>query len=197
MTATSAPARQETASWVACQNCRELVYGPRFLRELSVCPECGWHGPLDAVERTGQLLDEGSWKPLACADVEIDPLGFVDSKPYPQRLAQARERTGLYEAVLCAVGTVQGHPVVTAVMDFRFMGGSLGAAVGEAITAAAETALAQQAPLLIVSASGGARMQEGAIALMQMAKTCDALTRLDEAGVLTVSLVTDPTYGGV
>ncbi|GAA1772233.1 acetyl-CoA carboxylase carboxyl transferase subunit alpha [Streptomonospora arabica] len=189
--------RQETSSWVVCRKCRELVYGPRFLRELSVCPECGWHGPLGAVERTEQLLDEGSWKTLACADVEIDPLEFVDSKPYPHRLAQARERTGLDEAVLCAVGTVEGHTVVTAVMDFRFMGGSLGAGVGEAITAAAETALAQQAPLLIVSASGGARMQEGAIALMQMAKTCDALTSLDEAGVLTVSLVTDPTYGGV
>lgn len=183
--------------WVFCEGCRSTVYGRRWARNLSVCPECGRHAPVDAPGRLAQLLDEGTSEPLAFDPPSRDILGFVDTVPYPRRLAAARAKTGLHEAVVCARGSIGGSPVVVAVMDFRFLGGSLGAAVGESITLAAETALAERVPLLIVTASGGARMQEGAIALMQMAKTATALARLDEAGVLTVSLITDPTYGGV
>jgi acetyl-CoA carboxylase carboxyl transferase subunit beta len=129
--------------------------------------------------------------------VTEDVLNFVDTKPYPTRLAEARKQTGLDEAAVCARGTIHGNAVIAAVLDFRFLGGSLGAAVGELVTLSAETALAERTPLLIVSASGGARMQEGTISLMQMAKTSAALAQLDEAGILTISLITDPTFGGV
>ncbi|SBW25100.1 Acetyl-coenzyme A carboxylase carboxyl transferase subunits beta/alpha [Candidatus Protofrankia californiensis] len=128
---------------------------------------------------------------------DSDPLGFIDSKPYQDRLREARARTGLDEAVRCARGRIDGYPVIVAAMDFRFMGGSLGSVVGEAITRACEVALRERTPLLLVTASGGARMQEGVISLMQMAKTSNALGELDEAGILTLSLITDPTFGGV
>jgi acetyl-CoA carboxylase carboxyl transferase subunit beta len=190
-------AAEEPAGWVSCKRCRQPVYRKRFRRQHSVCPHCDWHAPLDAPTRLRQLLDPGSAQLLPAPRVPEDPLGFTDSRPYRQRLREARERTGLTDAVVCARGTLAGHPLVAAVMDFRFMGGSLGCAVGEAITQAAELALRERLPLLLVTASGGARMQEGALALMQMAKTSQALAALDEAGVLTISLVTDPTYGGV
>lgn len=183
--------------WLVCEGCRTVVYGKRFARAGKVCPDCGWHAPLTAPERVDALLDEGStatWRPTA---TDSDPLGFTDSKPYPQRVAEARARTGLDDAVVCARGTVGGRPIVVAAMDFRFLGGSLGAAAGEAVTSACEVAMAERTPLLIVSASGGARMQEGVLSLMQMAKTSSALAQLDEAGILTVSLVADPTFGGV
>jgi acetyl-CoA carboxylase carboxyl transferase subunit beta len=153
---------------------------------------------VDARTRLQQLADPGSVRPLAPPDgVVPDVLGFVDTLPYPQRLAEAKARTGLDGAVLCARISIEGAPVVVAVMDFGFLGGSLGALAGEAVTMAAETALAHRLPLLAVTASGGARMQEGAISLMQMAKTSAAWARLDEAGLLTITLITDPTYGGV
>lgn len=189
---------ESTASdWLVCPGCRTLLYARRFRRHRQVCPDCGHHGALTGPERIEDLFDTGSarsWEPTA---TDVDPLEFVDSRPYPQRVAEARARTGLDEGVLCVRGAVAGRAVVAAVMDFRFLGGSLGSAVGERITVAAETALAERTPLLLVCASGGARMQEGVLALMQMAKTVQALRALDEAGVLTVSLVTDPTYGGV
>ncbi|MEV4659267.1 acetyl-CoA carboxylase carboxyl transferase subunit alpha [Micromonospora sp. NPDC049301] len=183
--------------WVLCPGCTTPVYGKRWLRNLSVCPECGRYTALTAVERLTQLVDDGRYERLDLVARSEDPLQFVDTVPYPARLAEARARTGLDEAVLCARATVEGVPVVLAVMDFRFLGGSLGSAVGELITLAAEVALAGRTPLVIVSASGGARMQEGVLSLMQMAKTAAALAQLDEAGVLTVSLITDPTFGGV
>ncbi len=186
-----------TAEWFRCPACQTFIYGKRFVRDLSVCHECGWHARLDAPRRVAQLLDEGSIEPLASACVEADPLKFNDTKPYRLRIAAARDNTGLNEAVVCARGTIGGLPVIVAAMDFRFIGGSLGTGVGELITSAAETALAERTPLLIVCASGGARMQEGALSLMQMAKTSQALGQLDEAGILTISLITDPTYGGV
>lgn len=184
-------------AWVLCPGCTTPVYGKRWLRNLNVCPECGRYTALTAVERLTQLVDGGRYERLDLVARSEDPLQFVDTVPYPARLAEARARTGLDEAVLCARGTVEGVPVVLAVMDFRFMGGSLGSAVGELITLAAEVALAGRTPLVIVSASGGARMQEGVLSLMQMAKTAAALAQLDEAGLLTVSLITDPTFGGV
>ncbi|MEU7984987.1 acetyl-CoA carboxylase carboxyltransferase subunit alpha [Streptosporangium canum] len=185
------------AEWVSCARCRELTYGRRFERDLRVCPGCGAHSRLTAWQRIGQLLDAGSVRQLEQPVVAEDPLGFVDSRPYPERLRQAREQTGTEEAVICVTGTLMGHPVVAAVMDFRFLGGSLGVGVGEAIAVAAETALRARSPLIIVTASGGARMQEGAFSLMQMVKTSQALAELDEAGIFTISIISDPTYGGV
>jgi acetyl-CoA carboxylase carboxyl transferase beta subunit len=186
------------AAWFMCPGCRAVLYAKRLTRNLKVCPECGRHLPLTADERIGQLFDRGSVEPLFDEAFDGgDPLGFVDTVPYPDRLRAARAKTGMAEAVQCVRGTIGGHRTVAAVMDFRFMGGSLGTAVGELITRSAEIALATRTPLLIVTASGGARMQEGALALMQMAKTSQSLAALDEAGVFTVVLVTDPTYGGV
>lgn len=187
----------EPVDWVSCRQCRSLIYDKRLSRNLRVCPDCGYHNRVDARQRLDQLFDPGSTELLDLPVRDADPLEFVDSKPYPQRMAGARESTGLAEAVLCAVGTIEGNPLVVAVMDFGFMGGSLSGAVGELITRAGETALERRIPLMIVTASGGARMQEGAVALMQMAKTSQMLGQLDEAGLLTISLVTDPTFGGV
>jgi acetyl-CoA carboxylase carboxyl transferase subunit beta len=174
-----------------------VVYARRWQREYQVCPECVRHHPVTARDRIGQVLDKGSIRWLDYDVASTDVLGFVDTKPYPQRLATARAATGMADAALVAQGTVSGHPLIVVAMDFRFMGGSLGRAVGTLVTSAAETALVERVPLLIVSASGGARMQEGALSLMQMAKTAAALGRLDDAGVLTISLLTDPVYGGV
>lgn len=185
------------ATWVTCAGCRTMLYGKRFGRNLKVCPECGHHHVLTAGERVAQLFDAESVEPLDFPVRTEDVLGFTDTEPYPERLARARSRTGLSEGVLVVAADVEGQPVVSAVMDFGFLGGSLGAAAGELITCAAEEALRRHVPLLLVTASGGARMQEGPISLMQMVKTSQALARLDEAGVLTIALVTDPTFGGV
>jgi acetyl-CoA carboxylase carboxyl transferase beta subunit/acetyl-CoA carboxylase carboxyl transferase alpha subunit len=192
----TAPPRASTR-WRLCPGCRAMLYVRRLERNLLVCPSCGRHEQVSAPRRLDQLLDQ-EWTALyGPAVAEADRLRFTDTQPYSRRLSEARQRTGLEEAVVCARGKVDGQPVIAAVMDFRFMGGSLGASVGERITQAAEAALAERTPLLIVTASGGARMQEGAIALMQMAKTAQALAQLDEAGILTIALVTDPTFGGV
>ncbi|WP_329520983.1 acetyl-CoA carboxylase carboxyltransferase subunit alpha [Spirillospora sp. NBC_01491] len=187
----------DAVRWYGCPACRELTYGKRFDRSLRVCPGCGAHSRLTARRRIAQLLDEGSVIDLDDVTVVEDPLGFADSRPYPERMAQARADTGEGEAVTCVTGTLRGHPVVAAVMDFRFMGGSLGVGVGEHLVRAARVSLRTRAPFLLVTASGGARMQEGAFSLMQMVKTSQALAELDEAGVLTISVITDPTYGGV
>lgn len=187
----------ESPSWVRCDRCVTLIYDKRFSRSLHVCPDCGSHSRLTAQQRLDLLLDPGSAVPLDRVDCVRDPLGFVDTRPYTQRLEDAQAETGLDEAVLCVQGTIEGRPVVAAAMDFRFLGGSLGCGVGALITEAARTSLRLRVPLLLVTASGGARMQEGVLALMQMAKTAQALAELDEAGVLVLSLITDPTYGGV
>ncbi|MDT3439069.1 acetyl-CoA carboxylase carboxyl transferase subunit alpha [Pseudofrankia sp. BMG5.37] len=187
----------DRSAWHLCGRCRALLYGKRFLATARVCPDCGWHAPLTAPERIALLLDPG-WSELPTPEpADPDPLRFTDTRPYAERLAKAKTATGLDEAVLCARGHLDGAPVVVAAMDFQFLGGSLGSAVGEAITRAGELALAERVPLLLVTSSGGARMQEGVLSLMQMAKTSQMLGRLDEAGVLTIALVTDPTFGGV
>jgi acyl-CoA carboxylase subunit beta len=183
--------------WTVCAGCGTMLYGKRLARNLKVCPDCGHHHRLTATERIGQLLDDGSVDLVDFPVRSVDVLGFTDTKPYPQRLAAARRSAGIAEAVVVAQGRINGRSLVAAVMDFGFLGGSLGAAVGELITSAAELALRRGVPLLIACASGGARMQEGAISLMQMAKTSQALAQLDEAGVPTIALITDPTYGGV
>ena len=191
-----APSRALTAEWRRCPACEAFVYHKRLKRNLGVCPECNHHFRLRLAERLGQLLDEDSFEDLA-ADLEsIDVLSFTDSKPYPERVSAAQRKTGTSGA-LYGKATIDGQAVVVAGIDFEFIGGSMGGAVGEAITRAAELALETRTPLLVISASGGARMQEGCVSLMQMAKTSQAIGRLGEAGVLYISLLTDPTYGGV
>ncbi|MEU6711958.1 acetyl-CoA carboxylase carboxyltransferase subunit alpha [Nonomuraea sp. NPDC046802] len=185
------------ARWLICPGCSDLVFRAKYERGLRVCPGCGHHARLTARERLDALLDPGSEKPIETALQADDPLGFTDTRPYAERLAAARAATGMREAALCATGTIESHPVVVACLDFSFVGGSLGSGVGELVTVAAEKALAERVPLLLVTASGGARMQEGALSLMQMAKCSQALARLDEAGILTLALISDPTYGGV
>ncbi|GGO28212.1 acetyl-CoA carboxylase carboxyltransferase subunit alpha [Micromonospora parathelypteridis] len=193
----TATAPREDQLWSRCAGCASLLYRKRLRRNLDVCPECGEHARLAAPERLRQLVDPGSLRPLPDQLPEADPLDFVDVLPYAHRLSAARASTGLAEAVVCATATIGGHPAVLAVMDFRFLGGSLGCAVGELITRAAERALDDRIPLILITASGGARMQEGALSLMQMATVSQAIAALREAGLLTVSVLTDPTYGGV
>ncbi|MFG2192090.1 acetyl-CoA carboxylase, carboxyltransferase subunit beta [Streptomyces sp. NPDC048639] len=183
--------------WIRCARCAGLVYGKRFGRTLNVCPDCGWHAHLTAPQRLDQLLDPGSVSPVDHVEAVHDPLEFHDTRPYAERLEDARAATGLREAVICVRGRIEDRPVVVAAMDFRFLGGSLGCGVGALIAEAARTSLRERTPLLLVTASGGARMQEGVLSLMQMAKTAQAMAELDEAGILTISLITDPTYGGV
>ena len=154
MTGTLADTRTLDSGWILCPGCRGLVYGKRFTRNLKVCPECGHHHQLSAWERAGQLLDPGTAEVLDLPAVSQDVLAFVDVKPYPERLEQARRRTGLDEGVLVLSGKIEGRPLIAAVMDFGFLGGSLGAAAGELIAGAAETALQRCQPLLIVAASG-------------------------------------------
>jgi acetyl-CoA carboxylase carboxyl transferase subunit beta len=186
-----------TAEWRRCPACEAFVYHKRLRRNLHVCPECNHHFRLRLRERLDQLLDAGSFEDLG-ADIEtVDALSFADSKPYPERLEQARRKTGSGSGAAFGTGTVEGLPLVVAGIDFDFIGGSMSGAVGEAITRAAELALERRTPLLVISASGGARMQEGCVSLMQMVKTSQAMGRLAEEGVLYVSLLTDPTYGGV
>ena len=179
------PPAAEQSDWVRCDGCASLVYAKRFQRTLRVCPDCGWHAHLTAQQRLDGLLDPGSATPIPPPAAVHDPLGFTDTRPYPDRLADARARTGLSEAVVCVQGRIEGRPLVVAAMDFRFLGGSLGCGVGALITEAAHTSLRQRIPLLLVTASGGARMQEGVLSLMQMAKTAQALAELHEAGILT------------
>ncbi|MGI8692872.1 MAG: carboxyltransferase subunit alpha [Geodermatophilaceae bacterium] len=186
------------ADWLHCPRCRMLLYRRRFERELSVCPDCGHHARLDARARLDQLLDPGSVRTFGNLSAVVeDPLDFTDVRPYRERLAEARAACDLDDAAVCATGTVHDHQVVVVAMDFGFMGGSLGVALGSLIEQAAHRAREQRHPLVVLSASGGARMQEGALALMQMARTSQAFAALDAAGVFTVSVVTDPTYGGV
>ncbi|MFD7668954.1 acetyl-CoA carboxylase carboxyltransferase subunit alpha [Streptomyces sp. NPDC059788] len=194
MTATAAPAAH--GDWERCGNCAALVYRPRLLRSRRVCPECGHHQRLTAAQRLATFVDPDSF---TCAPQVRggDPLAFEDARPYPERLAEARGRTGLQDAVLYGRATVGGRPVVAAAMDFAFLGGSMGSAVGEAVTRACELALRERVPLILAVASGGARMQEGAVSLMQMAKTAQAMRALRDAGVLSVCVLTDPTFGGV
>lgn len=187
----------EAADWLKCPACQGLLYAKRWRRHGCVCPDCGAHGRLGARERIAQLADPGSFRELIAEFVAADPLGFVDSRPYLERLLAARAATGEQEAVVCGEATVDGRRLLLAVMDFRFLGGSLGTGVGERLVLAAECALEQALPLLVVTASGGARMQEGSLSLLQMAKVSQAIAQLHEAGLLFVTLITDPTYGGV
>jgi acetyl-CoA carboxylase carboxyl transferase beta subunit/acetyl-CoA carboxylase carboxyl transferase alpha subunit len=196
-TATAPKAAAQETQWTRCPACEAFVYHKRLKRNLGVCPECNYHFRLAVRERLAQLLDEDSFNDLSHELSPVDPLGFTDSKPYSVRLEEAQSKTGNPEGVLYGTATIGGRPLVLAAMDFAFIGGSMGSGVGEGITRAAELALERREPLLVISASGGARMQEGCVSLMQLAKTSQAVGRLNEEGVLFISLLTDPTYGGV
>jgi len=174
-----------------------MLFNKQLARNLNVCTKCEHHFRMGARERIELLVDKGSFHEHDGTLTSGDPLGFTDSKPYPERIAAAQVKSGEKDAVITGEATIGDNPVTLAVMDFEFMGGSMGAVVGEKITRAAEHALAERRALVIVSASGGARMQEGTIALMQMAKILGALARLDQARLPYVSVITDPTTGGV
>jgi acetyl-CoA carboxylase carboxyl transferase subunit beta len=183
--------------WLKCDRCKEIVYSRDLEENLRVCPSCGDHFRLDAPERLRLLLDEDEPRRLFDSVAPTDPLQFKDTKRYKDRLRAYQAAVGENDAVLVAAGHLDGLPVVMAAMEYRFMGGSMGSVVGEKITRAAEAALEAGRPLLVVSASGGARMQEGVLSLMQMAKIAAALARLRAARLPYLSVLTDPTTGGV
>lgn len=184
--------------WIKCQKCNAHVFKQDFINNFNVCPKCNWHGRITAYERIGITLDSGTFKETNETIRPTDPLSFVDSRgPYPERVEETRKRTGLNESVVTGSGKINGISVVVAVMDFRFFGGSLGSGAGEKILLAANYAYDHKLPYIIFSASGGARMHEGILSLMQMAKTCAGVARLDEKKIPFISVMTDPTTGGV
>jgi acetyl-CoA carboxylase carboxyl transferase subunit beta len=183
--------------WVKCEGCRQIIWKKDLEENLNVCPKCEKHFRIDARTRLAQLLDDGAYETFDGDLVSTDPLKFVDLKAYSYRLRQAQKETGLKDAVINAQGKLAGRTVVVSVMEYAFIGGSMGAVVGETITRAVERAADTHTPLIIVSASGGARMMEGVVSLMQLAKISASLARLDEEKVPYISLLTDPTTGGV
>jgi acetyl-CoA carboxylase carboxyl transferase subunit beta len=183
--------------WVKCDECKEIVYRKEVEANLNTCPKCSYHFRLSARERFEILFDDNKYKEFATDIRSGDPLGFRDTKRYADRLKVYQNRVGSGDAVLVAEGKLEGMPVVICAMEYAFMGGSMGSVVGEKITIAAERSLEKKEPLIIVSCSGGARMQEGILSLMQMAKISAALARLADAGLPFISVLTDPTTGGV
>jgi acetyl-CoA carboxylase carboxyl transferase subunit beta len=183
--------------WVKCESCRQIIWKKDLEDNLNVCPKCGKHFRIDARTRLAQLLDNSEYETFSDNLKSADPLDFVDLKSYSQRLKKAQEETELNDAVINARGKLDGRDVIISAMEYNFIGGSMGAVVGEMITRAIEESLRTERPLIIISASGGARMMEGALSLMQLAKISAALARLDEARIPYISVLTDPTTGGV
>jgi acetyl-CoA carboxylase carboxyl transferase subunit beta len=183
--------------WVKCEHCRQIIWKKDLAENLNVCPKCDQHFRIDARTRLAQLLDNDDYEVFDADLVSTDPLKFVDLKAYSSRLKQAQADTGLKDAIINARGKLNGRPVIVSAMEYAFIGGSMGAVVGEEITRAIEQATENKIPIVIVSASGGARMMEGVVSLMQLAKISAALARLDEARVPYISVLTDPTTGGV
>jgi acetyl-CoA carboxylase carboxyl transferase subunit beta len=183
--------------WQKCEACGQIIWRKAVEENLNVCPKCGHHFRISAAERLQHLFDDGQYIEHDAKLRSSDPLRFVDSKPYSQRLEETQAATNLPDAVICASGLLNGRQVQICALELKFIGGSMGAVVGEKITRAIERCLEQRVPLIIVSASGGARMQEGAISLMQLAKLSAALMRLDEERLPYISVLTDPTTGGV
>ena len=183
--------------WVKCDNCKEIIYKLEVERNLKVCPKCNYHFRIGAKERLALIIDEGSFKEYDARLHPIDPLNFRDLKSYRERVREAKKATGMNEAVLCGMAKIGGFPVSICAFEFSFLGGSMASVVGEKITRAIERAVKERSPLIIISCSGGARMQEGVLSLMQMAKTSAALAKLGKAGQLFISILTDPTTGGV
>lgn len=191
------PSRVPEGLWVKCPGCGQILYTKDLAASQSVCPKCAYHFRLTATDRLRLLLDDGEWVEHDAELVSTDPLNFKDTKPYKTRLASSAASTGLNDAAIAASGRIEGLSVVVVAMEYRFIGGSMGVVVGEKITRAIERALAQRVPLVIVCCSGGARMMEGTLSLMQMAKISAALARLDRARVPYIAVLTDPTTGGV
>lgn len=183
--------------WTQCSTCHEMLFNKQLEKALRVCSNCGHHFRLSAPARLTLLLDQDSFEERDPGLQSLDPLGFVDLKTYPERVAAAQATTGLRDAAVWGFGAIGGRQVAICVMDFSFMGGSMGSVVGEKVARSAEAALARRIPLIIVSASGGARMQEGTLSLMQLVKTVAATERLRLAGIPLISLMSDPTTGGV
>ena len=183
--------------WVKCDSCKEVVYRKEVDKNAKVCPKCNYHFPISVEERIALILDEGTFKEWERHLAPLDPLNFKDSMRYRDRLKSAQDKTRQRDAVVVGEGALDGHPVVLGVFVYGFMGGSMGSVVGEKILRAAERAAATATPLILVSASGGARMQEGILSLMQMAKTAAAVARLGQARVPFISILADPTFGGV
>lgn len=186
-----------TSLWVRCNNCRRIIYQQDIIENLYVCPLCNFHFRLSPLERLHMLLDDGQYELFDQNIFPSDPLKFEDTMKYSERLEENKKKTSLPEAVINAQGKMGGIKVIISVMNFSFMGGSMGSVVGEKITRATERALQEKTPLIVISASGGARMQEGALSLMQLMKTSAAIAKLDQAGIPFISILTDPTTGGV
>jgi acetyl-CoA carboxylase carboxyl transferase subunit beta len=183
--------------WLKCEHCGEIIWRKALEDNLQVCPKCGHHDRINARTRLTMLFDDGQFEEFDTQLVSSDPLEFVDSRTYKKRLASNQQLTHLRDAIISAAGNLNGRRVHICALDLRFIGGSMGAVVGEAITRAIERSLERNVPLIIISASGGARMQEGTVSLMQLAKISAALMRLDEAKIPYISVLTDPTTGGV
>jgi acetyl-CoA carboxylase carboxyl transferase subunit beta len=182
--------------WTKCESCRTIVFRKDLEENLYVCPKCQFHFKMSAKQRLAMLLD-GRWTEHDAGMMSTDPLRFVDTKPYARRIKDAQKKLGLNDAVMSAEGQLAGRPVVCCAMEFGFIGGSMGAVVGEKVTRGIEMAIETRQPLIVVSCSGGARMMEGTISLMQLAKVSAALARMDEARLPYISVLTDPTTGGV
>lgn len=183
--------------WTKCVHCDAQLLKKDIEENSMVCPVCDYHFRVNARTRVNQLFDEGSFEELFTDIKPTDPLEFVDTESYKDRIAAAQKKTNLNDAVITGIASIDGHKVAAAIMDFDFMGGSMGSVVGEKVTRIMEKAIELKLPVLAITSSGGARMQESALSLMQMAKTSCAVARLDEAGLLYINLITDPTFGGV
>ncbi len=183
--------------WMKCYNCNTQLLRKDVEDNLEVCPKCGYHFRINAGTRINQLFDEGTFRELFSNITTADPLEFTDTESYKKRISSAKAKTNMQEAVVTGIGEIEGNEVCAAVMDFEFMGGSMGSVVGEKVTLAMEEALKRKIPMIAVTASGGARMQESILSLMQMAKTSCAIARLNEAGLLYITVLTEPTFGGV
>ena len=182
--------------WVKCEGCRQVIFRQELEKNLHLCPKCGYHFRIDARSRL-ELLFDGDYEEFDETLTSTDPIAFVDSKPYSARLAAMQKATDLRDAIIAGRGEINGRTVNICALELKFIGGSMGAVMGEKIARAIDRSLADRHPLVVISASGGARMQEGATSLMQMAKISCGLMRLDEAGVPYISILTDPTTGGV
>ena len=183
--------------WIKCDSCRAIIWKKDLQANWQVCTKCDHHFRLSAKRRLDLLLDDGLWTEHDAELASNDPLGFVDTKPYAKRLKDARDKLGMNDAIVTAEGTLNGRPVICCSMEFGFIGGSMGAVVGEKVARAIERSIDNKIPLIVVSCSGGARMMEGTVSLMQLAKVSAALAHLDEARIPYISVLTDPTTGGV
>jgi acetyl-CoA carboxylase carboxyl transferase subunit beta len=183
--------------WIKCNSCREIIYRKEVEKNLKVCPKCNYHFRISASERISLLVDSGSFVEIEKEMESIDPLNFKDLMPYKERLKDAQQKTNMKEAISCGKALIGGYPVMLAVLDFGFMGGSMGSVVGEKFTITTERAMDEELPLIAVASSGGARMQEGMLSLVQMAKTSAVIARYKERHMPYITILADPTFGGV